>query len=89
MKYTITFTSDAVKNLRKLDQNTQKILLVWIKKNLEGTSNPFIHGKSLQYDYAGAWRYRVGKYRILSHVKRDVIEIEIFKIGLRKNIYKK
>ncbi|MBF0777849.1 type II toxin-antitoxin system RelE family toxin [Streptococcus cuniculi] len=87
MKYKVVLTSRAEKQLRKLDTYTRKIILSWIKKNLVGTDNPRLHGKSLTANHSGEWRYRVGDYRILANICDGEIVIEIFTVGHRRDVY--
>ena len=54
MIYKVRFTKQVLKTLEKLDKPTAALILGWIKKNLENTSNPFIHGKALLGDLKGA-----------------------------------
>ena len=82
MSYTILFTQRAKKQLSKLDKNTAKLIVSWLKKNLEGCENPRIHGKALVANKAGQWRYRVGDYRILAEIKDDEVIILELQIGL-------
>nr|WP_246562818.1 type II toxin-antitoxin system RelE/ParE family toxin [Nosocomiicoccus ampullae] len=35
------------------------------------------------------WRYRIGKYRIITRIDDDKIIINIISVGHRSNIYKK
>ena len=51
------------------------------------TANPRQHGKGLTANRSGEWRYRVGNYRILAHIKEDEIVIEVFAVGHRREIY--
>lgn len=45
MTYHVAFTKDALKALKKLDKHTSLLITAWIRKNLEGCSEPRIHGK--------------------------------------------
>ena len=47
MKWQVTFSRDALKQLKKLDKHTASLILGWIRKNLEGCENPRLHGKAL------------------------------------------
>lgn len=85
--YQVVFTDKALKTLKKLDKSVSRMLLAWIKKNLEGCDNPRMHGKPLTGNYAGRWRYRVGDYRIMAEISDDTITIYVVNIGHRKNIY--
>lgn len=45
MNYSVEYTEDAIKQLRKMDRFTRTMILNWISKHLEGTDNPFSSGK--------------------------------------------
>ncbi|MGY3701263.1 type II toxin-antitoxin system RelE family toxin [Leuconostoc gelidum] len=87
MMYNVTFTKQALKQLKKLDKFTQSTIYQWIVNNLDGTDNPRLHGKGLTANHSGQWRYRVGDYRVLANIIDDEIVIEIFTIGHRRDIY--
>lgn len=89
MKYKILFDKNVDKQLKKIDKTQQRIIVNWIAKNLENTSNPRILGKSLKGNLKDYWRYRVGDYRIIAEINDDEIRILIIEIGNRKDIYKK
>jgi len=87
MTYRVEFSKSAVKELKKLDQHTSLFLIAWIRKNLEGCSNPYAHGKGLKANHGGQWRYRVGTYRLIAEISEDTVVILIVQIGHRKDIY--
>jgi len=89
MRYKVIYMPQAQKQLRKMDRNQARIIVAWIRKNLEGTSTPRQHGKGLTGNRGGEWRYRIGNYRILANIIDSEIIIEIFAIGHRSIIYKK
>ena len=60
MSYSVEYTDDAIKQLRKMDHFTRTMILNWISKHLDGTDNPFASGKALIDDKVGLWRYKVG-----------------------------
>ena len=87
MKYSVEYTRQAVKDLKKLDRPTAALLLGWIEKNLVGCEDPRRHGKGLTANRSGQWRYRVGDYRILADIQEDRIIILVLGVGHRKEIY--
>ena len=87
MTYSVEYTEDAVKQLRKMDRFTRTMILTWISKHLEGTDNPFASGRALTGDKNGLWRYRVGDYRIISRIDKGRLVILLVEIGHRSNIY--
>ena len=85
--YRVKFTENARKELQKLDKHTSKLILAWIRKNLEGTDHPRQHGKGLTADKSGQWRYRVGQYRLIAEIRDQELIILFVAVGHRKNIY--
>lgn len=87
MTYQITTTDKLDKTFRKLDRQIQKIIKVWIEKNLANCENPRIHGKGLTANRSSQWRYRIGDYRILADIRDDELVLVFVDIGHRKNTY--
>lgn len=85
--YHVEFTKNALKQLKKLDKTTSALILGWIRKNLEGCTDPRIHGKGLTANRSGQWRYRVGDYRVIAEIDDGKITILILNIGHRREIY--
>lgn len=89
MTFRVVFTESARKELKKLDKYTQKIILLWLQKNLDGCSDPRIHGKALTSNRVGQWRYRIGDYRIIASIEDDKLVILVIAVGHRREIYSK
>ncbi len=77
-----------MKQLKKLDKHTAALIVGWLRKNLEGCSDPRQHGKGLTANRSGQWRYRVGDYRILAEIQDEKIIVLVLSIGHRSEIYK-
>lgn len=88
MSFHVEITELAKRQLKKLDKQTSSLILGWIRKNLEGCSDPRQHGKGLTANRSGQWRYRVGNYRILAEIQDERIVVLIISIGHRSEIYK-
>lgn len=87
MTYHVEFTRDALKFLKKLDKLTALLITAWIRKNLEGCTDPRAHGKGLTANWSGEWRYRIGDYRIIADIQDDRVVILILEIGHRRDLY--
>lgn len=81
------YTVKAIKQLRKLDQSTRKLIYAWIDKNLQNCENPRVHGNGLTSDRSGQWRYRIGDYRVLADIQDDKLLILVIEVGHRREIY--
>jgi len=88
MSYKVEYSKTAQKQIKKLDNYTQVMLMNWITKNLVNCDNPRSHGKSLKGNLEGQWRYRVGDYRILCDIEDDKLIILVINVGHRRGIYK-
>ncbi len=84
--YTVEYAESVIKQLKKLDPQTQRIIRNWIGKNLVGTVDPRIHGKPLKGELTGVWRYRIGDYRLFAAIEDDRLVIFLFEIGHRREM---
>ena len=87
--YQIIIKESALKQMKKLDPSMNRIIKIWIVKNLLDTDNPRLHGKALTGNLKGIWRYRVGDYRIFADIQEDILTIFIFEVAHRRDVYKK
>ena len=83
----LEYSERAVKELKKLDKYTAKLILAWIEKNLEGCADPRVHGKGLTANRSGQWRYRIGDYRLLAEIQDDKLVILALSVGHRREVY--
>ena len=88
MKYHVDFTEHARKQLSKFDVYVQKMILLWLNKNINNCDDPRILGKPLSGNQSGQWRYRVGDYRIIAEIQDDKIIIFVINVDKRNDIYK-
>ena len=84
--YKVLFDKRVLKDLKRIDKQHQKEIIEAIEKKL--AQDPYV-GKRLLGDLSGLYRYRVGKYRIIYAIYEERIEIEVIKVGHRREIYKK
>ena len=82
MSYHVEYSDAALKQLKKMDRFEARLITSWIGKNLEGCSDPRIHGKGLAANRSGEWRYRA-----LCIIEDDRLIIEVFSVGHRRHIY--
>lgn len=87
--FQIKFSEHAVKELRKLDKPTVRVIKNWVIKNLVDTTDPRMHGKALTGNLKGIWRYRVGDYRLFAEIHDEELIIFLFEIAHRREVYKR
>ena len=83
MNYNIQYDPKAVKQLKKLDKSIASKILDGIE---EYAANPNAHKiKKLKTPFDGAYRLRIGDYRVIFYQEEDLMLIS--KIARRKQIY--
>ncbi|MCL2712796.1 MAG: type II toxin-antitoxin system RelE/ParE family toxin [Methanomassiliicoccaceae archaeon] len=88
MTYNVTIERSVLKYLGKLEPAVRERIMLWIKENLEGCKDPRSTGKAMHGKYEGAWRYRIGEYRVIAEIRDKELIVIVIDIGPRKNIYK-
>ena len=86
-RYALVYSKEALKDLKKLDNSVSRVIYAWLKKNIDGCSDPRIHGKGLTANRSGQWRYRVGNYRIVCKIEDDKVIVLVLTIGHRSMVY--
>ena len=84
MIYQIFYTETALRELKKLDKNTQRRIILALERI---RYNPFKYVRKLvgREEY----RLRVGDYRVLMRIDQGKLIILVVAVGHRKNVYKK
>lgn len=83
--YKIKWDSRALKDLNKIDQ---KHVAPILKKINELADSPFL-GKPLKGEFQIYRRLRIGQYRVIYSVLKEIITIQILPVGSRGVVYKK
>ena len=88
MSYKIVLTHNALKQLKKLEAK-QRMLIGAAIDDISSSKDPKLmpNAKKLE-GVENGWRWRVGSYRILGTCKDQVLTIELFRIGHRRDIYR-
>lgn len=89
IRYQVEYSALALKELKKLDKYTRRMIFAWIDKNLNGCENPRAHGKALAANRKGQWRYRIGDYRLLCLIRDEELVILALSVGHRREVYEK
>lgn len=87
MAWTIKLDTHAVKQLKKLDNSSQKRIVNFLQNRLNNSDNPRLLGKPLTGRLAKLWRYRVGDYRLICKINDKEVTVLVINIGHRKEIY--
>lgn len=72
----------------KMNPGIRRIIVAWLMKNIDGCEDPRAHGKGLTANRSGAWRYRVGDYRVLCEIREEELIVLAIEIGHHREIYR-
>ncbi|MBO9626425.1 MAG: type II toxin-antitoxin system RelE/ParE family toxin [Microbacterium sp.] len=84
MRYEVEFTTAAAREIRKLDTQIRRRVLLGIAE-LENSPRP--HGVRKIVGYKDAWRLRIGDYRVLYEVSDERIVVTVVRVGHRRDVY--
>ncbi len=84
MKYKLVYTQRAIKDIRKLEQNTKKRIGQALVRYEE---DPLKYAENLIDPRLGTYRFRIGDYRVVFDLEGS--EIIVLRVGHRRDIYKK
>jgi mRNA interferase RelE/StbE len=84
----VEFTRQAEKELRKLGSVNQDRVRAFLRKSLEGSSDPRLTGKALGGTLSEFWRYRVGDIRILCRLEDHRVIVVVVSVRNRREVYR-
>jgi mRNA interferase RelE/StbE len=85
LTWQIEWDERARKELRSLDYQVQKEILLYLRKRV--SEDPRIFGRDLVGNRVGLRRYRVGDYRIICRLEDNNLVVLVVAVGHRKEIY--
>lgn len=85
--WTLQFSTDALKKLKKLDKTVQTRILSFFVHRVLSHEDPRQFGKPLSADLAGYWSYRIGDYRIICDILDVELAILAVEVGHRREVY--
>lgn len=84
-KYRVRFEAKAEKQLRKLDRQNQRRIILAAQLLRENPSPP----KATQLvGHSDLWRVRVGDYRIIYTVQNEDLTVLVVQPGHRRDVYR-
>lgn len=89
MAWKIEYESAALKDLKKLDRQIAKRIVLFLSDRIAPLEDPRSIGAALQGSKLGElWRYRVSDYRIVCEILDKELIILAVSIGHRREIYR-
>jgi mRNA interferase RelE/StbE len=89
MAWKIELSGLAQRNLKKLDRQVAKRILVFLHGRLARLDDPRSIGQALKgSDLGQFWKYRVGDWRIIASIEDRNIRILVVRIANRREVYR-
>ena len=89
MAWTVELDRAAVRDLRRLDQQTARRILIFLNDRVGTLDDPRSIGEALKGTKLGEfWKYRVGDYRVIVRIEDSAVRVLVVRIGNRRNVYR-
>jgi mRNA interferase RelE/StbE len=85
--WTIEFTPDAAKELKKLGRAEAGRIIRTLEERIAKQDDPRSLGAPLTGDHAGYWRWRIGDYRVIARIEDARVLILVVRVGHRREVY--
>ena len=82
----VILSDTAKRQLKKLNKPIRERISKYMDE-VASLSNPRARGKGLSGNLSEYWSYRVGDYRIVARIQDDILQIEVVKVGHRRDVY--
>ena len=84
MRWNVVFHPSVIKeDIPCLESSAWREILRVIDKKL--ALDPQAYGEPLRKGLFGYWKLRVGAFRVIYHIKKEIVTVFIVKIGARKD----
>ena len=70
-------------DFKKIDHPQQQKIIKAMRKKL--TLDPERYGKRLSGELSEYWRLRVGDYRVIYRIKKNIVTVTVIKVGIRRD----
>ncbi len=89
MPWAIEFHPQAEKELSKLDPQTARRILRFLRDRVAPLEDPRSLGEALKGPTLGRfWKYRVGDYRLICHIEGQRVTILVVRVRHRRDVYR-
>lgn len=89
LAWRIEFEDAALKELAKLDKPVARRILAFLRERVAVLDDPRSVGEALKGSKLGEfWKYRVGDYRVISHIEDGALRILVLRVGNRRAVYR-
>ena len=85
MNYSVKWDDEALRDLKALGKAEAKRIVKKVESHL--VKDPINLGKPLSGHMGSMYRYRIGNYRVLYHIVKQELVVEVVTVGHRKDVY--
>lgn len=89
MAFRVELTNRAKKELARLDKRALALVGSLIDEIAVSDDPRLLPSAKKLQGVKDGWRWRTGTYRVLGLVKDDIVVIELFRIGHRRDVYRR
>jgi mRNA interferase RelE/StbE len=79
----------AERSFLKLDKTVRERIFRFFHERIEPSDDPKTLAENLTGELRGLWRFRVGDYRIICDIQREVQIVAVLEVGHRSHVYRK
>ena len=79
----------AERALLKLDKTVRERIFRFFRERVEPSDDPAALAERLTGALRGLWRFRVGDYRVICDIQKEVQIVAVLEVGHRSHVYRK
>ncbi len=87
MNWTVEFTRDSRRDLKRLALSDQRRIADFLNKRAAMHESPRVLARRMTAQTEELWRFRVGDFRVIVRFVDSKMEILVIKIGHRRDVY--
>jgi len=89
MAWRIEFERSAERELAKLDHDSAKRILTFLRERVSPLDDPRAMGEALKGSRLGSfWKYPIGDFRVIAAIEDSALRILVVKVGNRREVYR-
>lgn len=79
----------AERSLLKLDKAVRERIFRFLRERVQPSEDASLLAEALKGEFRGLWRFRVGDYRVICDIQREVRVVAVLYAGHRSDVYRK
>ncbi len=79
----------AERSLLRLDKAVRERIFRFLRERVETSSDPAVLAERLTGEFRNLWRFRVGDYRVICDIQKEIRVVAVLYAGHRSDVYRK